>query len=207
MQVLTALTRLNVASNAAMCGPLPPVISVKVVATGTNVGLPCPAPPLPPSPPPQPPLPPSPIPPLPPAPPSAQPVLLLVKQAVTSPWPYADWVAGTDPCAVGANWNGVTCPVGLVEQLDLSYLNLVRMAIALSVRLFWGRGDRTRDPVVPSIGLLGYMHSSLGCTRVLQVGSLAQDLRFLTSLKSLDFSVNQFSGALPWEYANLNQLR
>ncbi|KAG2443528.1 hypothetical protein HXX76_001880 [Chlamydomonas incerta] len=208
--VLTALTRLTVASNAAMCGPLPPVISAKVVATSTNVGLPCPAPPLPPSPPPQPPSPPSPFPPLPPAPPSAQPVLLLVKQAVTSPWPYTDWVAGTEPCAAGATWNGVTCVGGLVEQLDLSYLNL---AGTLARDLLFLTSLKYLDASVNQFGgALPWDYANLNQLSVLRLGNnsfagyMPPEWSALTNLIELDLRGNQLISTIPPSWSTLTKL-
>ncbi len=114
---MTALTRLTVSNNAAVCGPLPaPWTSSQVTFVGSNVGVLCPGPPPPPQPP-------SPQPPSPPSPPGTFSVLLALKAAMTTSWPSAlsDWQEGSDPCTDG--WTGVVCDAGNVDVVEVDLVS------------------------------------------------------------------------------------
>ena len=113
---MTAINRLLLVGNTAMCGPLPGLFASagKVSATETNLNSTCPSPP---SPPPAPPTPP-------PQPPSPGDSLYALRLAVTvSSWDASGltgWVQGTNVCS----WAGVTCGSGAPVSLELGFNSL-----------------------------------------------------------------------------------
>lgn len=113
---LTAMTRLTLSGNAALCGPVPSPLNGSSIlsASSTGLRLPCPGPP---------PLPPSPPTPAPP-PPTPSSILLQLRQAAGASWPsLAGWDLGVATCS----WSGVQCGGALgtdITSVDLSFLAL-----------------------------------------------------------------------------------
>lgn len=105
---LTSLTKLIVASNPLLCGPLPGTWTTSLVTVlDSAVGNACPSPP--------------------PAPPSVKNGLLSLRSAMTvSSWSAAGiggWTADTEPCS--GTWDGVTCSGSTVIAVNLASGQLV----------------------------------------------------------------------------------
>eukprot|EP00955_Chlamydomonas_euryale_P024418 257463-Chlamydomonas_euryale.AAC.1 len=113
---MPAMASLSVVNNAHLCGALPAPWTTAIVSTaGSGLGAPCP------SPPPPPPSPPSPSPP----PPSTGNALYDLVVSAGGTWPTAlfDWTAGGDPCGPPA-WTGVLCMAGQPTSVEVTYASL-----------------------------------------------------------------------------------